>query len=1121
MHSIPQQPSPAGAAAAPQQHGSFRRLNIEDALTYLDQVKSCYQNNSDIYNNFLDIMKDFNTQKIDTPGVIDRVSTLFGNNPALIQGFNTFLPPDYCLTYSRDPNDPTPIKITTPSGTITRGLSSSFSNFTTANGTATVATVADNSAAATTTTTNNNNEIDENKSQEPIEMDDAINYVNKIKIRFIRQPEIYNSFIEILQTFQREQKPIQEVYQQIAILFKDAPDLLGDFQKFLPDVEKSSGQTSEASNYPQPEQALQQSQPPAQQQLSAQQHQVPNAQPGVQLPPVGNFPPQSHPVVSGRSFNDFAPQDGTEYLNERRELANTGPPKRHEYETELAFFDAVKKHIGNKEVYNNFIKLINLFSNEVIDKGTLVEKAFNFIGSNVELFNWFKVYINYDTSAAKIENVEQKKAHLEYGLLQSCGPSYRRLPKSETFAACSGRDDMCWSVLNDEWVGHPTWASEDSGFVAHKKNQFEEILFKIEEERHEYDFYLEANLRTIQTLETIAKQILAMTPEEKENFNLRNGLRSSSQTIYKKVIKKVYGEEQGQKVIDAIHNTPIVAIPIVLRRLKLKDEEWKRAHREWNKVWREQEQKVYFKSLDHLGLTFKQTDKKHLSLKQLVTEISGLKLEELHKKLTRADNDKEGALDSSFLLINPQLSYDFTDQNILVDIVRLVFKLLKSYSTYSLKDKSEYITYLKLFIQLFFNLNSEKQEKLCEFTFKEEKPAQEEQEDSQSLNSQETNEALQENKKRKLSDEQRSFSDFFNFEKRAKTNAVTSSAEAANGGESNPETLDKFIALVFDNKLWKQIGLTEESVIDLDEKIPKNKNDRRRVYNLFSNTDVYYFFKLFATLYERLAQIKELGKEVNKELKNRKETPFAKHLDLVYHQFEHVQQIFSEDNVYEQTVELIVKLIDGTIDQQVFEEVLRQAYWNKAYKLFSVHKVLHDILTSVKKLSATGSINSSITMLFEQDRSMPRTTVKEQIAFESQVRSLIGNSENLFKISYNEKTKKAQISLVGQDDLILRNIKNQGQDKRIELSTWQTYLSNYLTLDPTELNFDKNGKSIITNANFRLNPFIKFDLSGLEEEEKEAKEAIFKNHDVKDALMVINDGTGYRVSFNTKSLRDA
>ena len=74
-------------------------------------------------------MKDFKSQRynykyfadssIDTPGVIDRVSTLFRGNPNLIQGFNTFLPPGYRIECSDDPHDPNPIKVTTPLGTTT------------------------------------------------------------------------------------------------------------------------------------------------------------------------------------------------------------------------------------------------------------------------------------------------------------------------------------------------------------------------------------------------------------------------------------------------------------------------------------------------------------------------------------------------------------------------------------------------------------------------------------------------------------------------------------------------------------------------------------------------------------------------------------------------------------------------------------------------------------------------------------------------------------------------------------------------------------------------------------------------------------------------------------------
>lgn len=55
----------------------FQRLKVEDALSYLDKVKFKFGNQPQVYNDFLDIMKEFKSQSIDTPGVIQRVSNLF------------------------------------------------------------------------------------------------------------------------------------------------------------------------------------------------------------------------------------------------------------------------------------------------------------------------------------------------------------------------------------------------------------------------------------------------------------------------------------------------------------------------------------------------------------------------------------------------------------------------------------------------------------------------------------------------------------------------------------------------------------------------------------------------------------------------------------------------------------------------------------------------------------------------------------------------------------------------------------------------------------------------------------------------------------------------------------
>ena len=75
------------------------------------------------------------------------------------------------------------------------------------------------------------------QSNAPIEFDEAINYVTKIKTRFAKQPETYKAFLEILHTYQKEQKTIATVYAEVATLFQGHPDLVEEFTRFLPDGE--------------------------------------------------------------------------------------------------------------------------------------------------------------------------------------------------------------------------------------------------------------------------------------------------------------------------------------------------------------------------------------------------------------------------------------------------------------------------------------------------------------------------------------------------------------------------------------------------------------------------------------------------------------------------------------------------------------------------------------------------------------------------------------------------------------------------------------------------------------------------------------------------------------------
>jgi hypothetical protein len=70
------------------------------------------------------------------------------------------------------------------------------------------------------------------------EFDHAIDYVTKIKKRFIEEPATYKEFLNILHTYQNSVSTIEEVAERVSVLFKDHRDLLRDFAWFLPESKR-------------------------------------------------------------------------------------------------------------------------------------------------------------------------------------------------------------------------------------------------------------------------------------------------------------------------------------------------------------------------------------------------------------------------------------------------------------------------------------------------------------------------------------------------------------------------------------------------------------------------------------------------------------------------------------------------------------------------------------------------------------------------------------------------------------------------------------------------------------------------------------------------------------------
>lgn len=62
---------------------------------------------------------------------------------------------------------------------------------------------------------------------------------------------------------------------------------------------------------------------------------------------------------------------------------------------ETQFFDRVKRALDNREIYNEFLKLVNLFAQDYIDTARLVKESRHFLGDSA-LYIQFREILGWD-----------------------------------------------------------------------------------------------------------------------------------------------------------------------------------------------------------------------------------------------------------------------------------------------------------------------------------------------------------------------------------------------------------------------------------------------------------------------------------------------------------------------------------------------------------------------------------------------------------------------------------------------------------------------------------------------------------------------------------------------------
>lgn len=665
---------------------------------------------------------------------------------------------------------------------------------------------------------------------------------------------------------------------------------------------------------------------------------------------------------------------------------------------EFAFFDRVKKYIGNKSTFSEFLKLCNLYSTDLIDRQVLVKRAAGYIGSNPELMAWFKRFMHIDEPEDKIIDLKPKQSPgiVNLSHCRSLGPSYRLLPKRERQKPCSGRDQLCYSVLNDEWASHPTWASEDSGFVAHRKNQFEDSLHRIEEDRHDYDHHIEAATRTIQLIEPIVQQFVVMSDPERLSFKLPRGLGGQSEAIYQRVVKKVYDRQRGDKIIQEMFDRPCHVLPIVLYRLKQKCEEWKASQREWDKVWREQTQKAYWRSLDHQAIASKAVDKKMFVAKHIQSEIQS--------KFEESRNLRNGG----FRVPKHQFEFTFDDPAVLIDATYLLIGFIDRNSAGFGADPQKVIAFIKDFIPIFFGLDRESFHAYMNEASSGSTPTDEG--DDESVAPEETSSMRSRkgpNGSRKmdlLRDvlERRGEKGNNNRSEQGSNHSAPVSRDATPDAVLVPSTSLPDPTQLVDITDLKWMEHPGQGNFNSQREYVLNESYPKKSYFLYANGNIYCFLRTFEILYSRLLRVKLQEKDAHEAVRRALMGKPAGDLGLL----DRVPADFFYDtdpksDFYQQIVRMCEEVIKGDLDNAHLEETLRRFYLRGGYQLYNLDKMFAGIAKFAGAIFSGDSKDrsSDIINIFFKERDREDTTHNQEIQYRKQVEKLIKDGD-IYRVIY-------------------------------------------------------------------------------------------------------------------------
>lgn len=570
-----------------------------------------------------------------------------------------------------------------------------------------------------------------------------------------------------------------------------------------------------------------------------------------------------------------------------------------------------------------------------------------------------------------------------------------------------------------------------------------------------------------------------MSDTDQEMYRLPPGLGGQSETIYKRVIMKLYGRDRGQTVIERLEESPYLVIPVLLNRLKERLETWKMAQREWEKVWRDQTSKMFYKSLDHQSASFKNNLGKTFQQKALQSEIA-VKYEDMK----RQEPNQPG------LLRKPQMIFDIQDQDVLLDAtVLMVAYFDQNQST----EQPRLIGFVREFMPIFFGLD------IAEFNVKikgrlGETPTTGELIDDSASG---TEDGVPKMRKKNGGLLRATLNKAKGRGVREDSNTPASRASTPGMDTVSNAAEDEVMADNPDEAENKNLSASarwiEPAAIggaDKDKKplphIKANESHSRDTYRMYANSAMYCFVRMIMVLYERLCKLKLAEPEAKETVKNAKKFKPASELGIS----DKGPDDFFEDttesaNYYRQMLRKFEDVARGEIEfSPDVEETLRRFYLQSGYPLYAFEKIMQALTKYAAFVCGSDNKDKApeLYQLFKRDRAKESTTAAQQTDYRKAVEKLIKDAD-LYRIevvrpshhlyTHRPITNSFPIQNAPATFLNIRVQKKDDPTLASDLSPldqenlWRYYIGSYTSVDPTEGVDHKNLRLMLLRRNLR------------------------------------------------------